>query len=96
MQFSSDTNAQQGHRPLSRDLQERTFIALKPDCVQRSLCGAVLGRFEQKGFKMRGLKLVLPTRQLAESHYAEHAEKPFFERACRFLCSGPVLSLIHI
>ena len=90
----SDRNAQEGHRPLSADLQERTFLALKPDCVQRNLCGTVLGRFEQKGFKMKAIKMVLPTRELAEAHYAEHAGKPFFERACRFLCSGPVVASV--
>ncbi len=92
--FGSDANAQVGHRPLTDAQRQRTFIALKPDCVQRNLCGEVLGRFERKGFKMRALKLVLPSRELAEAHYAEHRDKSFFPRACRFLCSGPVVATV--
>jgi len=92
--LSYSPDAQAAHRPLSEELRQRTLIALKPDCVQRNLCGDVLGRFERKGFKMQGLKLVQPTRALAEEHYAEHRDKPFFERACRFLCSGPVVASV--
>jgi hypothetical protein len=52
-------NAQEGHRPLAAEHRQRTFVALKPDCVQRQLCGTVLSRFEQRGFKLQALKVCL-------------------------------------
>lgn len=54
----------------------------------------MLSRFEQRGFKIVGLKMVQPSRKLAECHYEEHRGKPFFERACVFLCSGPVVATV--
>jgi len=57
---------------------ERTFIAIKPDGVQRGLVGEILGRFERKGFKLIALKQLTPTRELAEKHYGIHKERPFF------------------
>ena len=57
---------------------ERTFIAIKPDGVQRGLVGEILGRFERKGFKLVGLKQLTPSRELAETHYGVHRERPFF------------------
>ena len=57
---------------------ERSFIAIKPDGVQRGLVGEILGRFERKGFKLVGLKQLTPSRALAESHYGVHSERPFF------------------
>ena len=57
---------------------ERSFIAIKPDGVQRGLVGEILGRFERKGFKLVGLKQLTPSRALAESHYGVHKERPFF------------------
>ena len=56
---------------------ERTFIAIKPDGVQRGLIGEILGRFERKGFKLVGLKQLTPSRELAEKHYGVHKERPF-------------------
>ena len=73
---------------------QRTLILLKPDCVQRRLVGTVLARFEQKGLRLVGLKLVQPTRQLAEQHYAVHRERPFFESLLTFLTSGPTVALV--
>lgn len=87
-------NAQKGHRPLTKEQKQRTFIAFKPDCLQRNLCGEIMSRFERKGFKLCGIKLTRPTRELAQKHYAEHSDKPFFERACRFICSGPVVATV--
>ena len=55
---------------------ERTFIAIKPDGVQRGLVGEILGRFERKGFKLVGLKQITPSRELAEQHYGVHKERP--------------------
>ena len=56
---------------------ERSFIAIKPDGVQRGLVGEILGRFERKGFKLVGLKQLTPSRELAENHYGVHRERPF-------------------
>ncbi|WP_218081471.1 nucleoside-diphosphate kinase [Anthocerotibacter panamensis] len=73
---------------------ERTFIAVKPDGVQRGLVGPILSRFEQKGFKLVGLKLMVVSKELAEKHYAEHAGKPFFPGLVSFITSGPVVALV--
>ena len=73
---------------------QRTFLALKPDTVQRGLIGALLGRFEQRGFKVIGLKMLQPSRELAESHYEEHRGKAFYERACTFITSGPLVAAV--
>jgi nucleoside-diphosphate kinase len=73
---------------------QRTLLALKPDTVQRGLVGALLARFEQRGFKVVGLKMLQPTRELAERHYEEHRGKHFYERACCFLTSGPVVAAV--
>ena len=71
---------------------QRTLVVHKPDAVQRALVGEITARFERKGLKLVGLQLRRCDRALAEAHYAEHRGKPFFERACVFLCSGPVVA----
>ena len=58
---------------------ERTFVAVKPDGVERGLVGEIIGRFERRGLKLVGLKLMLVPTVLAETHYGEHKGKPFFE-----------------
>jgi nucleoside-diphosphate kinase len=73
---------------------ERTLILLKPDCVQRRLAGAVVQRFEQKGLRLAGLKLVQASRSLAEQHYAVHKGKPFYDSLLQFLTSGPTVALV--
>jgi nucleoside-diphosphate kinase len=73
---------------------QRTLILLKPDCVQRRLVGAVLGRFEQKGLRIAALKLVHASRALAEQHYAVHKGKPFYDSLLQFLTSGPTVALV--
>ncbi|MFQ3679942.1 MAG: nucleoside-diphosphate kinase [Pseudanabaenaceae cyanobacterium] len=73
---------------------ERTFIAIKPDGVQRSLVGEIIRRFEAKGFQLVGLKLVQVTRELAEKHYAEHRERSFFPGLVDFITSGPVVAMV--
>lgn len=73
---------------------ERTFVAFKPDTLQRSLLGKQLSRFEQRGLQLCALKMLVPTRSLAEAHYAEHRGKSFFERVCIFLSSGPVVASV--
>ncbi len=73
------------------DLQ-RTLLLVKPDGVQRQLVGRVLTRFEERGLKLVGLKLVHVGRALAEQHYAVHREKPFFEGLVEFITSGPLVA----
>ena len=72
---------------------ERTFIALKPDAVQRGLIGDIIKRFEQKGFKLIGLKLMQVSKAQAENHYGEHKEKPFFAGLVEFITSGPIVAM---
>lgn len=73
---------------------ERTFLMVKPDGVQRGLIGEVVKRFEQKGFKLVAAKLMTATREIAETHYAEHKEKPFFGELVSFITSGPVFAMV--
>lgn len=73
---------------------QQTLILLKPDCVQRRLVGTITQRFEQKGLRLVGLKLVQPSRELAEKHYAVHKGKPFYESLLQFLTSGPTVALV--
>jgi nucleoside-diphosphate kinase len=73
---------------------QKTLILLKPDCVHRRLVGAVLQRFEQKGLRIAAMKLVHPSRSLAEQHYAVHKGKPFYDSLLAFLTSGPTLALV--
>lgn len=73
---------------------ERTFIAIKPDGVQRGLVGEVLGRFERKGFKLVALRQLVPGRSLAEAHYGVHRERPFFAELVDFITSGPVVAMV--
>ncbi len=72
---------------------ERTFVMVKPDGVQRKLVNRVLGRFEDKGLKLVGLKLMLITPELAQEHYGEHKGKPFFQSLIDFITSGPVVAM---
>ena len=71
---------------------QRTLLLVKPDGVQRLLVGRVLTRFEERGLKLVGLKLVLTDRALAEEHYAVHREKPFFAGLVDFITSGPLVA----
>src|SRR5271165_4318260 len=73
---------------------QRTLILLKPDCVQRRLVGTLVQRFEQKGLRLVGLKLVQASRELAEKHYAVHKGKPFYESLLTFLTSGPTVAIV--
>ncbi|NYE57374.1 nucleoside-diphosphate kinase [Carboxydothermus ferrireducens] len=73
---------------------ERTFIMVKPDGVQRGLVGEIISRFEKRGFKLVGLKLMQISRELAETHYGEHKGKPFFEGLVNFITSGPVVAMV--
>ncbi len=73
---------------------ERTFIMIKPDAVQRRLVAEVLRRFETRGFRLVGIKLVLPGTALAEAHYAVHKDRPFFPGLVTFLTAGPVVASV--
>lgn len=73
---------------------QRTLILIKPDGVQRHLVGAILSRFEQKGLRLVGLKLVSASRELAEKHYAVHKGKPFYDSLLQFLTSGPTVAIV--
>lgn len=73
---------------------ERTFIAIKPDGVQRGLVGEIIGRFEAKGFTLIGLKLLIASHELAEQHYDIHKERPFFKDLVSFITSGPLVAMV--
>ena len=73
---------------------ERTFIMVKPDGVQRGLVSEILGRFERKGFKLLAAKLIQVDAALAENHYEEHRERPFFKDLVSFITSGPVFAMV--
>ncbi len=72
---------------------ERTLIILKPDAVQRGLCGEILARFERKGLQVVGTKFMRIAAQTAQTHYEPHKGKPFYEGLVRFMTSSPVLVL---
>jgi nucleoside-diphosphate kinase len=73
---------------------ERTFLAIKPDGVQRKLIGEIIRRFETKGFTLVGLKFMSVSRELAEQHYGVHRERPFFGSLVDFITSGPVVAMV--
>lgn len=73
---------------------EQTLVLIKPDAVERKLVGEILARFEQRGLELRAAKLVTVDRALAEEHYAEHKEKPFFGELVEFITSAPTLALV--
>ena len=73
---------------------ERTLILAKPDAVERSLAGEILARFERRGLKLRAARFVTASRELGETHYAEHREKPFFGELVQFITSGPTWALV--
>jgi nucleoside-diphosphate kinase len=73
---------------------ERTLILVKPDAFARSLTGEIIARFERKGLKIVALRHMTVTRELAEQHYAEHAERPFFGELVEFITSGPLVAMV--
>jgi len=73
---------------------EKTLVLLKPDAMQRKLAGEILRRFENRGLDIRAAKLVTVDRELADKHYAEHREKPFFGELVAFITSAPTLALV--
>ena len=75
-------------------MTERTFIAIKPDGVQRGLISEIIGRFERKGFKLVGLKQLIPSKELGQKHYGVHKDRPFFGDLVEFISSGPVIAMV--
>ncbi|WP_096153763.1 MULTISPECIES: nucleoside-diphosphate kinase [Bacillus] len=73
---------------------EKTFLMVKPDGVQRNLVGEIVSRFEKKGFHLVGAKLMQIPTTLAETHYGEHKERPFFGELVDFITSGPVFAMV--
>jgi nucleoside-diphosphate kinase len=73
---------------------DRTLILVKPDAFARSLTGEIIARFERKGLRIVALRHMTVTRELAERHYAEHAEKPFFGELVQFITSGPIVAMV--
>jgi nucleoside-diphosphate kinase len=73
---------------------QRTLVLIKPDAMQRKLAGEILARFERRGLEIRNAKLLTVGRELAEEHYAEHREKPFFGELVEFITAAPTLALV--
>ena len=74
--------------------QERTFVMIKPDAVQRGLIGEIIRRFEKKGIRIIAMKLLSVSREQAEKHYAVHKGKPFFEPTVKYIISSPVVVMV--
>ena len=73
---------------------ERTFVAIKPDAVQRGLMGKIITRLEEKGFKIIALKMLEVTGEQAAAHYAEHVGKPFYDGLIEFITSAPIVAMV--
>ncbi len=73
---------------------ERTFVAIKPDGVERGLVGEIIHRFERRGLKLVGLKLMKVPTAKAEEHYGEHKGKPFYDGLVGFITSGPIVAMV--
>ena len=73
---------------------ERTFVAIKPDGVKRGLIGTILRRFENKSYKIIGLKMINVTPEIAAKHYEEHFGKSFYEKLIKFITMGPIIAMV--
>jgi len=73
---------------------QNTLFIIKPDAVARSLTGTIISRFEQKGFKIKNLRMFQFTKEQAEKFYEVHSQKPFFGELVSFICSGPVVAAV--
>ncbi len=73
---------------------QQTLILFKPDCIQRRLIAAVFERFERKGLRLAGMKLVQASQKLAQDHYAVHKGKPFYDSLVSFITGGPTLAMV--
>lgn len=75
-------------------MNERTYIMLKPDCVQRGLIGEVIARIERRGYRIADMKMINLSEAVLREHYAHIADKPFFPETLRYMTSGPVVAMI--
>ena len=75
-------------------MRERTLLLIKPDAVQRGLIGAILGRFETKGFKIVGLKMIQMGKELSKEHYAHLVSKPFYPDLEKFMTADPIIAVV--
>ena len=75
-------------------MMEETLVLIKPDGVKRQICGEILTRYERKGLIIKAMKLLQTPKELAQEHYAEHKDKPFFGELVDFITSGPVLAFV--
>lgn len=73
---------------------EETLVLIKPDGVKRQICGEILTRYERKGLIIKAMKLLQTPKEIAQEHYAEHKDKPFFGELVDFITSGPVLAFV--
>jgi len=73
---------------------EQTFIAIKPDGVQRGLVGEIITRFEKRGYKLAAIKLVTPSKEHLEKHYEDLSDKPFFKGLVTYMLSGPICAMV--
>ena len=73
---------------------QRTFVAIKPDGVERGLVGEIISRFERRGLKIVGLKMLQVPKAMAETHYGEHKGKPFYEGLVNYITSAPVVAMV--
>ena len=72
---------------------QTTYVMIKPDGVQRGLVGEIISRFERKGLRLVGLKSIVPSKEIVETHYAVHKERPFYNGLIDFVTSGPVVAM---
>jgi nucleoside-diphosphate kinase len=73
---------------------QRTFVAIKPDGVERGLIGEVISRFERRGLKLVGMKFMQVSKEIAETHYGEHKGKPFYEGLVNYITSAPIVAMV--
>ncbi|KAL8644951.1 MAG: hypothetical protein Q9226_007515 [Calogaya cf. arnoldii] len=73
---------------------ERTFIAIKPDGVQRGLVGDIISKFEKRGYKLAAIKMVTPSKEHLEEHYKDLSDKPFFKGLVTYMLSGPIVAMV--
>jgi nucleoside-diphosphate kinase len=84
----------QANNRTQEDVLERTLVLVKPDGVQRALIGEVIARFERRGLRLVGMKMLRMSRELAGQHYAEHKGKPFYDSLIDYITSGPVVAMV--
>lgn len=92
--FKAPPTSSQGNRDEERVKIERTFVAIKPDGVERKLVGEIIQRLEKKGMSLIGMKMLKPSLEIVEKHYEAHKGKSFFEDLISFFSSGPIVAMV--